>query len=68
MDLEIRCIVGLVSQVAVGHRRGRNLPAACEVIFQVNERKRQFRRDIRRGEEVLVGEDFEGHEWDKDAS
>ena len=29
VDLENRCVVGLVSGVAVDHRRGKNLPAAC---------------------------------------
>ena len=40
VDLEIRCVVGLVPGVAVDHRRGKNLPAACEgsqVILQVIE-------------------------------
>lgn len=39
VDQKIRCVVGLMSGVAVDHRRGKNLPAACEsspVIFQLN--------------------------------
>jgi hypothetical protein len=39
VDLEIRCVVGLVSAVAVDHRQEKNLPAACEsnqVILRVN--------------------------------
>jgi len=40
VDLEIRCVVGLVSGVAVDQGWGKNLPAACEsseVILQVIE-------------------------------
>ena len=40
VDLENRCVVGLVSGVAVDHRWGKSLPAACEsseVTLQVNE-------------------------------
>ena len=39
-DLEIKCVVGLVSGAAVDHHRGKDLPAACEsshIIFQLNE-------------------------------
>lgn len=41
VDLEIRCVVGLLSGVAVDHCQGKNLPAACEsssVILQLNRR------------------------------
>jgi len=34
VDLEIRCVVGLVSGVAVDHRRGKDLPAACEISWK----------------------------------
>ena len=43
VDLEIRCVVGLMSGVAVDHRRGRNLPAACELSGQVILRRPSFR-------------------------
>lgn len=42
VDLEIRCVVGLMSGVAVDHRRGRNLPATCELSGQVILRRPSF--------------------------